>query len=301
MRRDRFILASLVLLTACLALPAQSQTLSPRLQALYDRADSTHVKSFTRAPVIGITTTPKEKLTTVNSACAKAVEKVGGIPLLIPPTDSPELLAATLNIIDALLISGGPDVDPAYYGHQPHEKLGEVNDARDVYELTIIRKAHQRGMPIFGICRGMQIINVAMGGTLWQDIPSDFQTTINHRRKDSTTVGVHSISILPNTYSAKVFGCTQLDVNSLHHQCVRDVAPSLKITAWSPDSVPEMLEGYPKEKIFAIQSHPEIFTAFTDNQVMPRFFHFLMDEAREYKMTRRNKNTLSHRQRKTEK
>ena len=258
--------------------------LAPKLAALYQRADSLCAQKAVkgRKPVIGITTTLKKNSLAVGYDYVRAVTMAGGTPYLIASTDDPQELATVVRMLDGLLMTGGPDVDPAYYGHERHPQLGEVNDERDVFELLLFKKAHELRMPIFGICRGLQMINVAMGGTLWQDIPSDFpQSELCHRQTDDSTTPAHDISIVPGTVSAKVLGLTATGVNSRHHQCIRDIAPELRITAWSPDSVPEMMEGYPRHRILAIQSHPEIFTVHGD-KVMPRFFQFLIQEATQY-------------------
>ena len=230
--------------------------LAPKLAALYQRADSLCAQKAVkgRKPVIGITTTLKKNSLAVGYDYVRAVTMAGGTPFLIASTDDPQELANVVRMLDGLLMTGGPDVDPAYYGHERHPQLGEVNDERDVFELLLFKKAHELRMPIFGICRGLQMINVAMGG-------------------------------VPGTVTAKVFGLTHTGVNSRHHQCIKDIAPELKITAWSPDSVPEMMEGYPRYPILAVQSHPEIFTVHGD-KVMPRFFGFLIEEAKKYHQKR---------------
>lgn len=266
----------------------QTHRLPPKLAILYARADSiSKLKAKTRRkPVIGITTTLKNNVLALGHNYAKAVSMAGGIPYLIASTDDPQELNTVVGLLDGLLMTGGPDVDPAYYDHERHPQLGEVNDDRDVFELLLFKAALKKGMPIFGICRGLQMINVAMGGTLWQDIPSDFpQSELCHRQTDDSTTPAHDISIVPGTVTAKVFGLTHTGVNSRHHQCIKDIAPELKITAWSPDSVPEMMEGYPRYPILAVQSHPEIFTVHGD-KVMPRFFGFLIEEAKKYHQKR---------------
>ena len=266
----------------------QTHRLPPKLAILYARADSiSKLKAKTRRkPVIGITTTLKNNVLALGHNYVKAVSMAGGIPYLIASTDDPRELNTGVGMLDGLLMTGGPDVDPAYYGHERHPQLGEVNDDRDVFELLLFKAALKKGMPIFGICRGLQMINVAMGGTLWQDIPSDFpQSELCHRQTDDSTTPAHDISIVPGTVTAKVFGLTHTGVNSRHHQCIKDIAPELKITAWSPDSVPEMMEGYPRSPILAVQSHPEIFTVHGD-KVMPRFFRFLIEEAKKYHQKR---------------
>lgn len=240
-------------------------------------------QAFAAPPVIGITATPSAGRHVVTADYVTAVTLAGGIPVLLPATADPQQTEATLDRIDGVLLTGGVDVDPAYYGEQRHPMLGEVNDARDAFEMLLIDRAVRRGMPVFGICRGMQVLNVALGGTLWQDIPSQVPEAGNHSQGDSTTLIAHTVLIEPGTVSAQVMGVTSVETNSRHHQSVCKVAPTLKVTAWSTDGIDEMLEGYPERPILAVQWHPENFVAADGDKVMLRFFRFLADEATRYR------------------
>ena len=167
--------------------------------------------------------------------------------------------------------------------------LGEVNAARDTFEMLLIAKAVERRMPIFGVCRGMQMLNVALGGTLWQDIPSQVPEAGDHRvTGDSLAIEAHSVEIIPGTVSARALGVKTLGVNSRHHQAVRDAAPTLRITARSPDGIAEMLEGYPETPILAVQWHPENFVAGGHEGPMLAFFRFLVEESAHYRATHTN-------------
>lgn len=281
---NRLLLALLLLAGLMQAMPAQARrkktpeaALAPRLQAYYDRLDASRPsRSLRRAPLIGLSTASHSGSLTTPGSCGKAVIMAGGIPLPIAATDDPALIEAIVGRLDGLLLTGGEDVAPSYYGHEPHPQLGGVNDRRDDFELALFHKAMERGIPIFGVCRGMQLINVAMGGTLVQDIPSERPSDIKHRNSPD----LHDIDIMPHTRSAQVMGQARLRVNSSHHQCVRDVAPALKVTAYSPDGIPEMLEGYPRLRIMAAQYHPEVMAAEQNDSVMLRFFQFLVEESR---------------------
>ena len=238
------------------------------------------INALAQSPVIGITATPGESRHSVANDYVTAVVRAGGIPVLLPATSDPQLLDATLAHIDGVLLTGGVDVDPSFFGQEPHPMLGEVNARRDTFELLLIPHAIARGMPVFGICRGMQMLNVALGGTLWQDIPSQLPAAGNHRVTDEHSNPIaHTVTIMPGTVSAQVMGSAPIDVNSRHHQCVQQVAPSLRITAWSPDGVAEMLEGYPDRPILAVQWHPENFVADDANSPMLPFFRFLVEES----------------------
>ena len=254
--------------------------LAPKLQTIYEHFDKAKPIKKSHKPVIGITTTLKGNSLSVSYDNSQSINMAGGVPLLIPSTDDPVLMEEIISRLDAVLVTGGPDVDPAYYGAERHEQLGEVNDARDYFEFMLIRKALQHNLPVFGICRGMQIINVALGGTLYQDIPSDLpDSELTHRKREEPHLPVHSIRLLPGSMVYELFGTDEVDVNSIHHQSVKDVAPGLRITAWSADGVAEALEGYPNVPVFALQSHPEIFTARNHDQLMKRFFDLLVQKA----------------------
>ena len=240
--------------------------------------------AWAQAPVIGIAASPGESSQVTGKDYVTAVTKAGGIPLLIPATSDPALIEATLDHVDGVLLTGGVDVDPAYYGEEPHPMLGEVNAARDTFEMLLIHKAVERKMPLFGVCRGMQVINVALGGTLWQDIPSQVPEAIAHRvTGDSLAIEAHTVTLVPGTLSERLLGSKPFAVNSRHHQAVRDVAPRLLISGHSPDGIAEMLEGYPVLPILAVQWHPENFVAAGDRAAMLRFFTFLVEESAAYR------------------
>ena len=284
MKRILFITFVCLCTLGATAQVKKGTVLAPKLQALYDVADQAKPvkKSKKRNIMISgeVLFEGTYALNKKNLRLTDAIQMAGGVPYLIPSTDDPALIEEIVSRLDAVLVTGGPDVDPAYYGAERHEFLGEVNDARDIFEFLLIKKALEHKLPVFGICRGLQIINVAMGGTLYQDIPSDFpESELEHRQKDDSRTPAHIINILPNSLTAELFGTTELGVNSRHHQCIKDVAPGLRVTAWSPDGVPESLEGYPDYPIYALQSHPEIFVAKNGDQVAKRFFDFLIEKA----------------------
>jgi putative glutamine amidotransferase len=216
----------------------------------------------------------------LNDAYVRAIKEAGGVPVVLPSlcTPSEETWRGYLDIIDGLLLTGGADIDPAYYGQAPHEKLGEVQPMRDATEIPLVRKAIERNLPIFGICRGIQVLNVALGGTLYQDLPSEFPSEIHHRQTDlgyTRSDFCHSITIEPGSRLASIVGCTEMQVNSLHHQAVRDVAPGLKVVARAPDGVIEGLESERHRFVLAVQFHPEETAAAHDPRSKRLFEAFL--------------------------
>lgn len=189
-----------------------------------------------------------------------AVERAGGVPVLLPNTTERETLARYLGVIDGLLLSGGADMEPRHFGQQPHPKLGKVEPDRDTTELSLTREALAQNLPIFAICRGIQSLNVALGGTLYQDLPSEHPTEINHQQ---TELGLereefsHQIRVEPGSRLHSIVGTDEMPVNSFHHQAVHTVAPGLIVTAVAPDGIIEGAEMPDQRYVVAVQFHPE--------------------------------------------
>jgi putative glutamine amidotransferase len=159
------------------------------------------------------------------------------------------------------VLTGGEDVDPARYGEQRHEKVRSVNVARDATEAALVEEARARGLPVLAICRGIQILNVALGGTLVQDIPSQCDTKIDHDEEGARTARTHEVSVEPGSLIANAVGAEQLSVNSFHHQSVKRVAEGMKVTARSPDGVIEGIESTDDNWwVMGVQWHPEEMT-----------------------------------------
>lgn len=194
----------------------------------------------------------------VNSAYVNSVLAAGAIPLILPPSIGAARAMGALDGIDALLLTGGEDLDPSWYGATPSAALGEVDRERDLFELALFAAARQREMPILGICRGIQLINVALGGTLWQDLPAERPSPVVHDRRDARNVRTHALSLEEGTRAATVLGRTAMDVNSFHHQGIRDLAAPLTASGWASDGLVEAVEGQSGEPwLLAVQWHPE--------------------------------------------
>jgi putative glutamine amidotransferase len=182
------------------------------------------------------------------------VQEAGAIPVMLPPIGA--LPHAILDRVDGLLLTGGEDVEPAHYGQGPSPKLGAVDPLRDALELGLAAEAARRGMPVLAICRGLQVLNVALGGTLVQDLPSERPSEIAHRQEAPSTEPSHPVTLAPESRLAELAGTERLMVNSFHHQAAAEVAPRLRAVAWAEDGVIEALEGT-EGFMLGLQWHPE--------------------------------------------
>lgn len=191
----------------------------------------------------------------VNIAYVRALIGVGLVPLLVPPVLDADAACATLDRVQGLLLTGGEDVEPARYRAPPHAKLGETDAARDTVELALIAGAERRRLPVLAICRGIQIINVALGGTLYQDLASERAGPIDHADAGAR----HALRIEPESLLRRTLGTATASVNSRHHQAIRDLAPGLRATAWADDGVIEGVERRDGAApwTLAVQWHPE--------------------------------------------
>ena len=189
-----------------------------------------------------------------------AVEAGGGIPLLMHLTRDPAVLEAHYQRCDGLLFAGGGDVDPAIFGQARHPRLGTVETLRDEVELMLARRAIDDQKPVLGICRGIQLLNIALGGTLYQDIPSDLPDASDHQASSKApgrTHLAHPITLDRGAWLAAQLGTHELPVNTFHHQALRAIAPGLHITGRAPDGVVEAIEGDGPGFVVGVQCHPE--------------------------------------------
>jgi len=197
----------------------------------------------------------------LTAAYVTALENAGLIPLIVPPLANADAASAILDSVAGLVLTGGEDVDPARYGEKRHEKVRSVNHARDATEAALIKEAKERGTPVLAICRGIQILNVALGGTLVQDIPSQCETKIAHDEESARDSRTHEISVEPGSLIATAVGTEHLTVNSFHHQSVKRVADGMRVTARSPDGIIEGIESTDEDWwVMAVQWHPEEMT-----------------------------------------
>lgn len=190
---------------------------------------------------------------------AAAIQAAGGLPVLIPASLDLETLRAIYHRLDGVLLPGGGDISPHHYAAQVRTKLMDVSEERDRAELALARWAQEDNLPTLGICRGIQLINVALGGTLTQDIPSELDTSLVHNlsHQQPRATRMHSVDLNPDSRLAEALGDTHAMVNSLHHQAIDQLAPQAVVSAWAPDGLVEGIEVPEMDFFMAVQWHPE--------------------------------------------
>jgi putative glutamine amidotransferase len=197
----------------------------------------------------------------VNEAYTDALASVGLVPLVLPPMD-PLVAIASLTDVAGLVLTGGEDIDPLTFGEAAHPQTATPHARRDAYEIALAREAHERRIPTFAICRGAQIVNVALGGSLVQDIPSQRPSRIDHAPTAKRDERVHSIEIESDAHLARIVGARSITTNSSHHQSVDRLGSGLRVTARSEDGIVEAFEPTdPAWWMIAVQWHPEELTA----------------------------------------
>lgn len=205
----------------------------------------------------------------------KALEKCGAVPIILPFSAEKSILDEVFELCSGFLITGGQDVDPSLYGAEKSAVCGEVNATLDSMEKYILMRSAEENKAIFGICRGVQIMNVCFGGTLYQDIPSELENCVEHHMSAPYNRAIHCVTVADNTVLADIIDGGNLAVNSYHHQAVKDISPILKPCADSEDGICEALY-YPGKKFYlAVQWHPEL--DFEENEKSLKLFKAFVD------------------------
>lgn len=200
----------------------------------------------------------------------KAIEAAGGAPVVIPPMET-GLVDGLLDHFAGICLSGGPDIHPEHYGHEPHEELGPTAPDLDDFELTVARTADSKRMPVLAICRGMQTLNVSRGGTLVQHIPAIW-TEIAHRQDLPGYTPTHRVELDPESRIAEIVGAPVIETNTFHHQAVDELGEGLVATGTAPDGVTEALEDPDRPFTIGVQWHVELMTGLPDHfEIFTRF------------------------------
>ena len=186
-----------------------------------------------------------------------AILKSGGAPVLLPVAQNQESIKTILAKLNGLVLSGGPDINPRYYNEQPLKGLGEIDDALDKMEITVAKEAYRLGLPILAVCRGIQTLNVSLGGNLYQDIALEVDGSINHSPKADKSINTHTVSISSGTRLSDIFKKKRIWVNGKHHQAVKDPAPGMVVSATAADGIIEAIETLSKRFVVGVQWHPE--------------------------------------------
>ena len=231
------------------------------------------------APVIGITagyqynpdTLPQTKeYYYVYEAYIRVIHEAGGVPIIIPTGLEARFSNKVMTVLDGLLLAGGIDVDPYRYGDSPHMNLGRVDPKRDRTEIDLFNLAFNLNLPILGICRGIQLINVALDGTLYQDIPNQVRMAMDHFPKFPAHEPVHRIYVEENSQLKKILGESNLRVNSTHHQGIKLLGKGMEISAKAPDGIIEAIEHPTKKWVIGVQWHPELMWPL--DKIMAKLF-----------------------------
>lgn len=224
-------------------------------------------------PLIGITCHhdyPANKLT-VNKGYIRSVEKHGGLPLLLPDVGSLDLVLDHCALVDGLILAGGSDIDPSFFGEQP-TGTAEITPERDSYEIILVQEFLSRDKPVLAICRGVQALNIGAGGDIYQDINSQIKRVIKHMQQAPKWYPTHSISIKDGSKLGKIMGRLDLQVNSFHHQAPRRIAPGFEAVAWSEDGIIEAVESCSHRFVVGVQWHPEQMLSRPEQQRLFRAF-----------------------------
>jgi putative glutamine amidotransferase len=187
----------------------------------------------------------------------QAILQVGGIPVLLPNVEAIGAIKEQISSIDGLLLTGGGDLRPKHYGQNPHSKLGPTTRDRDNFEFEAFGLALKDRLPILGICRGLQVLNVAMGGTLYQDLTCLNRSTLRHADPHQTTKVFHKVKIEKGSKLYKIVGEAEIGTNSSHHQVIDRLGTGLKAVAWAPDGLIEAIEHSRYDFVIGVQWHPE--------------------------------------------
>ncbi len=248
------------------------------IQKGYDALNASY-PGYKRQPVIGVTANFSDGNCCLADGYCTSVLKAGGVPFIIPPYEETDALLNTLDHLDGILLTGGGDINPLFLGEEPVNELHSINYRRDRQELLLARLAADRQIPILGLCRGIQIMTAALGGTLYQDIYSQVEgKLIKHDQSLDRSFPSHTVAIEEDTLLYKIFQSDTLAVNSFHHQAVKEPAPGFRVCARSTDGIVEAVESVEYKSMIGVQWHPECMILRGDESMLP-LFAWLVREA----------------------
>ena len=241
-------------------------------------------------PIIGISTSvlidkgggfPGYERIYVNKDYVSSVISAGAVPLMIPMDATEENLRQTLELVDGMIFSGGHDIAPIRYGEEPHQKLQEICPERDEFDFLLYRLAKEHSLPILGICRGFQLMNVSEGGKLYQDLSLKNTESLKHSQGHGPSIPTHTVKVEPGSKFYEILGKEEIRVNSFHHQAVKTVSEKVAISGKALDDVVEAIElkNYPFG--VGVQFHPEMLQAKEED--MKKIFAALVAAAKEYR------------------
>lgn len=241
-------------------------------------------------PIIGISTSvlvdegggfPGYERIYVNKDYVSSVISAGAVPLMIPMDATEENLRQTLELVDGMIFSGGHDIAPIRYGEEPHQKLQEICPERDDFDFLLYRLAKEHSLPILGICRGFQLMNVSEGGKLYQDLSLKNTESLKHSQGHGPSIPTHTVKVEPGSKFYKILGKGEIRVNSFHHQAVKSTSENVAISGKALDNVVEAIElkNYPFG--LGVQFHPEMLQAKEED--MKKIFAALVSAAKEYR------------------
>lgn len=203
-----------------------------------------------------------------------AVELGGGTACILPVTANEEVIKSHAEHIDGLLLTGGPDINPLIYGDEPVERLGKVSPERDKFDLDLVKRVSELGKPVLAICRGVQIVNVAFGGTLHQDVAGTTEFFVKHEQSSGPSIGTHTVEIEKDSYLHRLFG-DEVITNSFHHQAIKELANGFKAVAHSKDGIIEAMQKEEDLSIVGVQWHPERMAKY-DRKMLKLFEDFVV-------------------------
>ena len=234
--------------------------------------------NYKSQPVIGITANYSDGVCSLAPGYYQSILKAGGTPFIIPPFEDTQALLTVLNHVDGILLSGGADINPLFLNEDPIRELHGINPYRDRQELLLVKLAANRQIPLLGICRGVQIMNAALGGTLYQDIYAQHPSEcIKHSQDLERSFASHKVELTAGSLLEKLFHTTSLPVNSFHHQAIKEPAPGFSVSARSTDGIIEAIESNEYKSMLGVQWHPECFM-LADNPTMMPLFDWLIQE-----------------------